>query len=90
MRRRFSGHLPTSRYNLLLNERSARQCCFTEPAFKGRRNIHDVTIQAYPRPNGVVANCWSCAIALVKVMRIPCFGCRMTLGRASIVWPGAS
>jgi hypothetical protein len=30
------------------------------------------------------------AIVLVNVMRIPCFGRRMTIGRASITWPGAS
>jgi hypothetical protein len=30
------------------------------------------------------------AMVLVNVMRIPCFGRRMTIGRASIVWPGAS
>jgi hypothetical protein len=30
------------------------------------------------------------AIVLVNVMRIPCFGRRMTIGRASISWPGAS
>jgi hypothetical protein len=30
------------------------------------------------------------ATVLVNVMRIPCFGRRMTIGRASIVWPGAS
>src|SRR5580698_9703354 len=52
--------------------------------------IAEMTIEVYPRPDGVVASCGSCAIALVKVMRIPCFGCRMTIGRVSIVWPGAS
>jgi hypothetical protein len=52
--------------------------------------IHDVTFKAYPRPDGVVVSRWSYAITLVKVIRIPCFGCRMTIGRASIVWPGAS
>ena len=30
------------------------------------------------------------AMVFVKVMRIPCFGRRMTIGRASISWPGAS
>jgi hypothetical protein len=30
------------------------------------------------------------AIVLVNVMRIPCFGRRMTIGRASIIWPGAN
>ena len=30
------------------------------------------------------------AMVLVNVMRIPCLGRRMTIGRASIVWPGAS
>jgi hypothetical protein len=30
------------------------------------------------------------AMVLVKVMRIPSFGRRMTIGRASILWPGAS
>ena len=30
------------------------------------------------------------AMTLVNVMRIPCFGRRMTIGRASIIWPGAS
>jgi hypothetical protein len=30
------------------------------------------------------------AMVLVNVMRIPCFGRRMTIGRASICWPGAS
>jgi hypothetical protein len=30
------------------------------------------------------------AMVLVNVMRIPCFGRRMTIGRASIVWPGAN
>ncbi len=30
------------------------------------------------------------AMALVNVMRIPCFGRRMTMGRASIIWPGAN
>jgi hypothetical protein len=30
------------------------------------------------------------AIVLVNVMRIPCFGRRMTIGRASIVWPGTN
>ena len=30
------------------------------------------------------------AMVLVNVMRIPCFGRRMTIGRASIIWPGAS
>jgi hypothetical protein len=29
-------------------------------------------------------------VAPVKFMRIPCFGSRMTIGRASIVWPGTS
>ena len=29
-------------------------------------------------------------MVLVNVMRIPCFGRRMTIGRASIVWPGAN
>jgi len=28
--------------------------------------------------------------AVVKVIRIPCFGRRMTIGRGSIVWPGVS
>jgi hypothetical protein len=28
--------------------------------------------------------------ALVNIIRIPCFGRRMTIGRASIVWPGAN
>lgn len=60
----------------------------SQPSNKGRRKIHGVTIQA--SPDGVVANRWSWAMALVKVMWIPCFGCRMTLGRASIVWPGTS
>jgi hypothetical protein len=32
----------------------------------------------------------TCAMVLVKVMRIPCFGRRMTIGRASIIWPGAN
>jgi hypothetical protein len=30
------------------------------------------------------------AMVLVNVMRIPCFGRRMTIGRASMVCPGAS
>ena len=30
------------------------------------------------------------ALALVKVIRIPCFGRRMTIGRGSIVWPGTN
>jgi hypothetical protein len=30
------------------------------------------------------------AIVLVNVMRIPRFGRRMTIGRASIIWPGAN
>ena len=30
------------------------------------------------------------AMVLVNVMRIPCFGRRMTIGRASIVCPGAN
>ena len=30
------------------------------------------------------------AMVLVNVIRIPCFGRRMTIGRASISWPGAS
>ena len=30
------------------------------------------------------------AIAWMKDMRIPCFGRRITIGRASIVWPGDS
>jgi hypothetical protein len=30
------------------------------------------------------------AIVFLNVMRIPCFGRRMTIGRASIVWSGAS
>ncbi len=30
------------------------------------------------------------ATVFVNVMRIPCFGRRMTMGRASIVWPGAN
>ncbi len=30
------------------------------------------------------------AMVFVNVMRIPCFGRRMTMGRASIVWPGAN
>jgi hypothetical protein len=30
------------------------------------------------------------ATVLVNVMRIPCFGRRMTIGRASIIWPGAN
>jgi hypothetical protein len=30
------------------------------------------------------------AMVLVNVMRIPCFGRRMIIGRASISWPGAS
>ena len=30
------------------------------------------------------------AMVLVNVMRIPCFGRRMTIGRASIIWPGAN
>jgi len=30
------------------------------------------------------------ATVFVNVMRIPCFGRRMTIGRASISWPGAS
>src|SRR5580700_10295279 len=29
-------------------------------------------------------------VASLKFMRIPCFGSRMTIGRASIVWPGTS
>ena len=29
-----------------------------------------------------------CGIASVKVMRIPCSGRKITIGRASIVWPG--
>jgi hypothetical protein len=30
------------------------------------------------------------AMVLVNVMRIPCFGRRMTIGRGSIIWPGAN
>jgi hypothetical protein len=30
------------------------------------------------------------AMVLVNVMRIPCFGRRITIGRASIIWPGAN
>jgi transposase InsO family protein len=30
------------------------------------------------------------AAVLVNVMRIPCLGRRMTIGRASIIWPGAN
>jgi hypothetical protein len=30
------------------------------------------------------------AMLLVNIMRIPCFGRRMTIGRASIIWPGAN
>jgi hypothetical protein len=30
------------------------------------------------------------AMVFVNLMRIPCFGRRMTIGRASIVWPGAN
>jgi hypothetical protein len=30
------------------------------------------------------------AVVLVNVMRIPCFGRRITIGRASIIWPGAN
>jgi hypothetical protein len=30
------------------------------------------------------------AVVLVNIMRIPCFGRRMTIGRASIIWPGAN
>jgi len=30
------------------------------------------------------------ATVLVNVIRIPSFGRRMTIGRASIVWPGAN
>ena len=30
------------------------------------------------------------ATVLVNVMRIPCFGRRMTIGRASIICPGAN
>ena len=30
------------------------------------------------------------ATVLVNVMRIPYFGRRMTIGRASIIWPGAN
>ena len=54
---------------------------------KCNRKTHGVTIQAYPRPDGIVVSCGSCVVTLVKAMRIPCFGRRMTIGRASIVWP---
>jgi hypothetical protein len=30
------------------------------------------------------------AMVLVNVIRIPCFGRKMTIGRASITWPGAN
>ena len=30
------------------------------------------------------------AMVFVNLMRIPCFGRRMTIGRASIIWPGAN
>jgi hypothetical protein len=30
------------------------------------------------------------ALVLANVMRIPCFGRRITIGRASIIWPGAN
>lgn len=60
------------------------------PSNRCSRRTHEVTIQACPRPDSVVASCGSCAITLVKVMRIPCLGRSITIGRASIVWPGVS
>jgi len=44
--------------NSLLNERRGIIIASQNPpSIKCRRNIHDIPIQAYPRPDGVVANC---------------------------------
>jgi hypothetical protein len=68
-------------------ERRSRPKPLPMTSNKCNRKTHDVTIRAYHRLDGVVASCGSCVVTLVKAMRIPCFGRRMTIGRASIVWP---
>jgi len=54
----------------------------------GRRIFAETKIQARSPPDGVLARHRSGAIVLVKDILIPCFGRKMTMGRASMVWPG--
>jgi hypothetical protein len=51
--------------------------------------IRRCTWEAGPR-GGSYAVHGAGAMVLVNVMQIPCFGRRMTIGRASIIWPGAN
>ncbi len=53
------------------------------------RTIHENRLQSlYVDPD--YATHGAGATILVNVMRIPCFGRRITIGRASIIWPGAN
>jgi multidrug efflux pump subunit AcrA (membrane-fusion protein) len=53
-------------------------------------HLSRLRVQARSPQEGTLARTGRCAVALVKVMRIPCFGRRITIGRASIVCPGVS
>ena len=46
-----------------------------------------VTLYEVATPTDVFARCESSAVLRVKAMRMPYLGRRMTMGRASIVWP---
>jgi hypothetical protein len=65
--------------------------CPLEAAFPNcRLNVFRFTIQVRPSGSASYATHGVGAMVLVNVMRIPFFGRRMTIGRASIIWPAAN
>jgi hypothetical protein len=61
--------------------RDSNKCCL---------NVSRITTQVRCDRIASYAMHGAGATVLVNVMRIPCFGRRMTIGRASIIWPGAN
>ena len=74
-----------------LNERMMT-ICPPEPAFPttGVSMIHALQLKFVCDRIASYAMHGAGAMVLVNVMRIPCFGRRMTIGRASIIWPGTN
>ena len=58
--------------------------------FDEKHRTHRCTPRLHRGQNGIRRGAGLGVIASVKFMRIPCFGRRMTIGRASMVWPGTS
>jgi hypothetical protein len=61
--------------------RDANKCCL---------NVHALQLKCVSDRIASYAMHGAGATVLVNIMRIPCFGRRMTIGRASIIWPGAN